>query len=395
MVFRPRALPLLTQVETTKGSTYVWTTFSEDQIDLNYQNPDLMIQMMQVMLDYALSGANLIRLDAIAYCWKKLGTPCLNLPETHALVKLIRLCLDFYAPGTRIITETNVPHVENIAYFGEGNEANLVYQFALPPLVFFSFRAGNAQKLNKWLSELENPPLSCRYFNFLSSHDGIGVTPVATVLEPHEKKQLEGWTLESGGRISYKDVGDGTRVPYELNINYLDAMASLQETDLVRARRFISAETLLISLKGVPGIYIHSLLGSRNNYEEMHDSGIARRINRGRIDFSALQQELKPGGHRQVIFDELLRRLRLRREHPALSVDAQQEVLTLDPRLVSFVRQSVGQHPQEKILVLVNVSDDNVKVGIPSAGWDLLADEKVETDILVLPGSCRWIVLNG
>ena len=391
-VFRPRALPLLTQVETANGSTYVWTTFSQDQIDLNYQNPDLMIRMMEVLLGYARSGASLIRLDAIAYCWKKLGTSCLSLPETHALVKLIRLCLDYFTPGTRIITETNVPHTENISYFGEGNEANLVYQFALPPLVFFSFRSGSAEKLTRWLTQLEEPPAGCRYFNFLSSHDGIGVTPVAMILDQDEKKQLESWTFESGGKISYKDLGNGTHVPYELNVNFLDAMATLEESDQLRSERFISAETLLISLKGVPGIYIHSLLGSRNNYEEMNSTGILRRINRGSIDLNKLQKELELGGYRQPVFDELHRRLRLRMEHPALRVDATQEVLNLDPRLVSFIRRSVCQTDPEKILVLVNVSDDFVDVEIAFAGWDFLAGERVESAAVVPPRSSRWIV---
>ncbi len=394
MVFRPRALPLLTQVETANGSPYVWTTFSSDQIDLNYQNPELMIRMMEIMLGYARSGASLIRLDAIAYCWKKLGTSCLSLPETHALVKLIRLCLDYYAPGTRIITETNVPHAENISYFGAGDEANLVYQFALPPLVFFSFRSGSAEKLTRWLTQLEEPPADCRYFNFLSSHDGIGVTPVAKILDPDEKKLLESWTLESGGKISYKDLGNGTHVPYELNVNYLDAMAALEESDQVRIERFISAETLLISLKGVPGIYIHSLLGSRNNYAEMHATGISRRINRGSIDLDRLQEELEPGGYRQPVFDELRRRLQLRMAHAALGVDATQEVLSLDPRLVSFIRQSVDQKAPEKMLVLVNVSNDFVEVGMPFAGWDLLAGERVESATAVPPRSSRWIVLD-
>ena len=82
-------------------------------------------------------GASAVRLDAIGFLWKETGTTCLHLPQTHAVIKLWRALVDHIAPGTRLLTETNVPHAENISYFGNGHdEAHLVYQFAFPPLVF-------------------------------------------------------------------------------------------------------------------------------------------------------------------------------------------------------------------------------------------------------------------
>lgn len=391
LVVRPRTLPLLTNVSTTSGEKHVWTTFSADQIDLNFSNPALLSQIVTILISYAKSGASLIRLDAIAYAWKKAGTRCLSLPETHALVKLIRLCLDYYTPGTRLITETNVPHLENISYFGDGDEANLVYQFALPPLTLFSFRSGDATKLMNWLQKLEEPPVGCSYFNFLSSHDGIGLMPVEGILDASEREFLEKSTLLSGGQISYKDRGDGTQSAYELNINYQDALAAADEPDEVRMERFVSAMSLLISLKGVPGIYIHSLLGSRNNYEELTATGLARRINRGSVDYAAFEKELSSGGNRQLIFTELKRRLSIRSEHPALSVNAEQQVVELDHRLISFTRIAPSG---EQILVLINVSDKTVQVDLQSSGLELISNLQVNHSIQVKARRSMWIQLS-
>lgn len=394
MVVRPRAIPLFTKVKTESSEKFVWTTFSSDQIDLNYRNPDLLIEMISILLEYAKSGASIIRLDAIAYCWKKKKSKCTSLPETHALVKLIRLCLDHYAPGTRIITETNVPHLENISYFGEGDEANLVYQFALPPLTLFSFRSGNAEKLMHWLMNLEEPPDGCMYFNFLSSHDGIGLMPVENILDEEERGFIEKCTLESGGRISYKDNGDGTLSPYELNINYQDALASIIESDAVRIERFLSAETFLISLKGVPGIYIQSLLGSRNNYFEMSTSGISRRINRGSLDYETLLNEFQIGRNRRIIFDELIRRLKIRSNHSALGVHSEQHPFSIDPALISFERRSTIPGCEESIIVIINVSDEDKSVFFDKSGLDLLTDQRKNNTFTISPRSSVWLLLD-
>ncbi len=149
-VTRPRALPLLTPFETPTGRVDVWTTFSDDQIDLNYANPDVLIAMIAVLLFYVEQGANLIRLDAIAFLWKQIGTSCLHLPQTHLIIQLLRDVLDLVAPGVILITETNVPQRENLSYFGDGtDEAQLVYQFPLPPLILHTLRTGDARRLTE------------------------------------------------------------------------------------------------------------------------------------------------------------------------------------------------------------------------------------------------------
>ena len=109
-VFRPRSLPLLTEFKTKNGNKKVWTTFSTDQIDLNYKNPDVLLYITDILLFYVTMGASIIRLDAIAYLWKESGTSCLHLPQVHGVVTLFRLIFDSIAPHVKIITETNVPH---------------------------------------------------------------------------------------------------------------------------------------------------------------------------------------------------------------------------------------------------------------------------------------------
>ena len=249
-VTRPRALPLLTEVQTESGPKHVWTTFSEDQIDLNFQCPELLAEIVDLLLMYADRGARYIRLDAIGFMWKELGTSCMHLPQTHQIIKLFKDILHVYAPKVRIITETNVPHQDNISYFGDdGDEADLVYQFPLPPLVMFSLLTANAKVLSEWMRTLELPSEKVTYFNFLSSHDGIGVRPVEGLLKKEELQILVDATLRNGGEVSYKDNGDGTKSPYELNINYQDALAGPDRPDRERIGKFLAAETIFAAEK--------------------------------------------------------------------------------------------------------------------------------------------------
>lgn len=388
-VTRPRALPLLTKFETAKGEKYVWTTFSEDQIDLNFKSVDVYLEVLDVLLTYASRGARFIRLDAIGFLWKELGTTCMHHPKTHEIIKSYRAILDEYMPGTLIITETNVPHEENISYFGNGDdEAQLVYQFPLPPLTMFSILTGNAEKLSKWADSLDEPKQGTTYFNFLSSHDGIGVRPVEGILNEEEKKVLLDNTLKNGGVISYKNNSDGSKSPYELNINYQDALASPDESDEIRINKFLVAETILLSMQGLPGIYVHSLIGSRNDYYGKETSGIPRRINREKININYLEKELNNSTNRKKIFDEILRRLKIRGEHKEFAPDSKQKILSLDKRVFALERISKNK----KITVLVNVSSDEVQLDIENKGLDIISEIYVDKKVNLNPLQCMWIL---
>jgi sucrose phosphorylase len=226
MVTRPRTTPLLTRFETALGPRWVWTTFGPDQVDLNYRNPEVLLRMLEVMLSYVERGAHLLRMDAVAYLWKEVGTSCVHLPQTHQLVKLFRDVLDEVAPTVAIVTETNVPHRDNISYFGDGrDEAQMVYQFPLAPLVLDAFARGDASRLTAWASSLDSPSERTAFFNFLASHDGIGVVPARDLLSESEIAGLARRVLAHGGQVSDKANPDGSVSPYELNATFFDALS--------------------------------------------------------------------------------------------------------------------------------------------------------------------------
>ncbi len=363
-VVRPRALPLLTEFASATGPRQVWTTFSADQVDLNFQNPAVLLATLEALLFYAQQGARFIRLDAIAFLWKEIGTPCLHLPRTHAVIRFYRAALNLAAPHVQLITETNVPHVDNISYFGDGHsEAQLVYNFALPPLVLHSLRAGTAEKLSTWAASLSLPSREVAFFNFLASHDGIGLNPARGILSDAEIDALVALATEHGGAVSYKNMPDGSRLPYELNVNYLDALSNpaAGEPDALAASKILAAHSILLSLAGMPGIYFHSLFGSRGDRAGAAASGIPRRINREKLEAAKLETELAGGNPLRVqIWAGLRRMLEVRRQTAAFHPHAEQRILNRDSRVFAVERQS--QNGGLPVLCLHNVTPQTVSL---------------------------------
>lgn len=389
-VTRPRALPLLTAFETAEGEKYVWTTFSADQIDFNYRDPEVLLEILDILLFYAAKGARFLRFDAIGFAWKEMGTTCMHLPETHALVKLMREVLEACVEGCTIITETNVPHLDNISYFGDGtDEAGLVYQFPLPPLTLYSFISQNAEKLSDWAASLAPTSPATTYFNFLASHDGIGMRPVEDILTPEERQKMVDVTLERGGQIGFRTLPDGSEAPYELNINYLDAIAGDETDEEKMAQKFMGAQCILLSVMGMPGIYYHSLLGSRNCYRDYEESGIKRRINREKLDLDALYEELHQDTLRSRVLNRYKALLKIRKVQDAFSPNSPQQVLKLDSRVFALVRGAL----EERILVLVNVSADSISLETAYTGKNLLNGEAVSGSIAMQPYEYLWIKL--
>ncbi len=366
-VVRPRITPLLTEFQTATGPAKVWTTFSADQVDLNYKNPDVLLAVLDALLFYAAKGARFLRLDAVAYLWKEPGTPCVHLPQTHRIVQLMRAVLDEAAPHVMLVTETNVPHAENISYFGDGkNEAQLVYNFALPPLVLQAFLTGNATELTHWARTLELPSEKVAFLNFLASHDGIGLNPVRGILAETEIEKLAERTLEHGGFVSYKALPEGAKAVYELNINYLDALSNpgTGEALELAARKLVTAHAIMLSLRGVPIIYFHSLFGSRGDRAGAVTSGVPRRINRQKLERTALEQELAdPATLRARVFSGLRQLIEARRAHSAFAPAAPQQVLELDTRIFGILRQS--RDGKQRMVCLHNVSGQHVCLALP------------------------------
>ncbi|WP_079476287.1 alpha-amylase family glycosyl hydrolase [Marinococcus halophilus] len=362
-VTRPRALPLLTKFETAHGPKHIWTTFSEDQIDLNYKNPDVTVKILELLLFYISKGAKMIRLDAIGFLWKEMGTTSIHLDQTHKMIQAFKIIIESIAPEVILITETNVPHKDNISYFGSGyNEAAMVYQFPLPPLTLHAFLTGNAKQLSEWADSLEETTEETTFFNFLASHDGIGVRPVEGILESEEVEKMIETVYEHGGKVSYKDNGNGRKSPYELNINYLDALSHPEDEQELKAARFLAAQTILLSMAGVPGIYIHSLFGSRNYHQGVEETGRFRTINREKMDRQTLEKELHDSESlRYQVFSQFKRLIDLRTNETAFHPNSPQEVLFLNDQVFAL-RRTNKDHPNEQILALVNVSDKEQEI---------------------------------
>lgn len=293
-VVRPRALPLLHSYNKNGKEVFVWTTFSEDQVDLNYKNEKVFLKVLDVLLFYISKGAKFIRLDAIAFMWKTIGTNCIHLEQTHQIIKLYRKIIELVAPQTVIITETNVPHDENISYFGNGDdEAHLVYNFTLPPLIAHSLHQQNTDSLHLWANSLELPSNKNCFFNFTASHDGTGLRPLQGIVSDNEINNLAKIAEEHGGFVSYKSNSDNTKSPYELNCNYMDLLTNPKLSDELRMQRFLLSQSVMIAIPGVPAVYYHSIFGSENYIQGVLDSGINRRINREKIVFPVLKETLK------------------------------------------------------------------------------------------------------
>jgi len=376
LVTRPRSLPLLTPFETADGLKYVWTTFSADQVDLNFANPDTLLDILDVILFYIEQGASLIRLDAIAYLWKEIGTTCIHLPQTHAFVKLLRAIVDEVSPGVLLITETNVPHEENVSYFGDGSdEAHLVYQFSLPPLIAHAIIRGSSRYLNKWASSLEFPSEHTSFFNFTASHDGIGVRPVTGILPDKELTILLERTRAHGGKISSKTNQDGSTSPYELNINYYDLLNNpdSKEPQMLKVDRFMASQAIMLMLKGIPGIYFHSLVGSRNFYQGVEETGHARAINREKLILEPFLHELQdPETLRYRVFHKYKTLLELRTKEKAFHPAGKQEILDLGNSVFAVSRTALDG--SEQILAIQNVTSQQVDIDISMSGLKVRND---------------------
>lgn len=416
-VVRPRALPLLTSFTTPSGEKKVWTTFSADQIDLNYKNPQVLLEILDILCLYVQHGATFIRLDAIAYMWKEIGTSCIHLPQTHAIIQFLREALNQIAPHVNLITETNVPHVDNISYFGNGyNEAQLVYNFALPPLTLHTFHTGDAKTLSAWAKTLTLPSDKTTFFNFLASHDGVGLNPARGILSNTEIDSLVKKTIEHGGLISYKHNADGSKSPYEMNINYFDALSnpnaissprtatratslhppsSASETLDLQVSRFISAQAIMLSMIGVPGIYFHSLFGSRNWSEGVKQTKHNRTINRQKCSFDELQKELNDENSlRAKVFKKYSALLKARKSSPAFHPHGKQKILEFHKSIFAIERTSADE--KFRVVCLHNVSSQKISFSTNyEFGIDLFANQKIQISKVNLePYQVMWLKIN-
>ncbi|RLC09376.1 MAG: sugar phosphorylase [Deltaproteobacteria bacterium] len=396
-VTRPRSLPLLTEFKKHSGrGVHLWTTFSADQIDLNYRSLDVLENMVQAMLFYVSQGAKIIRLDAIAYLWKEIGTPCIHLKQTHDMVRLFRRILDMVAPQVALVTETNVPHKENVQYFGDGSdESQMVYNFTLPPLLLYALTVGNARVLAEWIQTLSTPSPATTFFNFTASHDGIGVRPLEGVLPPSEIDRLADRVHRNGGHVSMRRRADGTESPYEFNITYFDALKDPGvANDPFHIARFLASQAVALVLPGVPAVYIHSLLGSRNWTAGVETTGQARTINREKLSADIVATELADSRSiRARVFQSYGNMVRVRVRRPAFHPGSGTQVHHIDDRVLTVQRVCRDQ----TLYALTNLSAEKLTMTLPNVEHglvltDLLSGRRFKAeDIHMAPYEVLWL----
>ncbi|MAS13538.1 MAG: alpha-amylase [Nitratireductor sp.] len=399
-VVRPRTHPLLRAFETDHGIKHVWCTFSHDQVDFDFSNPRVLFEFLDIIREHIERGVRTIRLDAVAFLWKEIGTRCIHLRQTHEIIRLIRLLCDYREEPIVLVTETNVPNVENLSYFGNRNEAHMIYNFALPPLLLHALLGGTSKYLNAWQMAMPPAQLGCAYFNFSASHDGIGLRPAEGLIPEEEILQVIDTVQGFGGRVSYYARPDGDR-PYELNVALFDAFAGTHEgIDNLQVERFLCSQAIVLGLEGIPAFYIHSLLATRNDYDGVEKLGYNRAINRKRLDYAMLRKELDdPNTLSARVLSRLKEMVRVRSAQPAFHPNATQFTLQLGEAFFGFWRQSLDR--AQSIFAVSNLTAEPRSIPsmalnlIEGDAWcDLLSGEPVAQlsgEIAFAPYQTRWI----
>ena len=403
-VTRPRASPLLQVYDTRAGPKNVWCTFSRDQVDWDFSNPDVLYEFVDIFVSYIERGASWVRVDAIAFLWKEIGTTCVHLPQTHAVVKVLRWVADQVCPGFKILTETNVPLAENLSYFGEGDEAHIVYNFPLPPLLTHALLTGSGQMLSEWCQSLPALPEGCTYLNFTASHDGIGLRPAEGILDEEALAQLIGCVKQFGGRLTQRQMPDGSQRPYEANISLFDALrGTVDGEDEWQVERFLLCQCLMMSLAGGPALYYNSILAAPNNLEGLAETGRNRTINRKKwtlaeIDAHLFQEEGESPAQR--VLDGIREMVTIRRAQPAFHPEAEQVCHAVDDRLFVLRRRAPSQH----VLCIFNLSAQPVTfrkddVGLqadasPEACFRQGAFENSSDAFFASPYAVAWFVIE-
>ena len=385
-IFRPRTSDILTKFQTINGPRYVWTTFSEDQIDLNFRNPAVLMRVMEGLLFYVRQGANIIRLDAVTYIWADPGTECVHLPETHEIAKLLRDVMDTVAPGVALITETNVPHEDNISYFGNGyDEAHMVYNFALPPLVLYTFYREDTTAISEWAQNLKEPSKAATFFNMLDTHDGVGLMGVKGILPKEDIDFLTQKAKERGALISYKMTENHTEEPYEINSTWWSAINGDdgKEDMAFQVKRHLASRSLALVLQGVPAAYVHGVMGTPNDHNLAKKTGVKRDVNRGIIDSTAFAEALKdPQSKNSLLRKSNSRLILIRTSQRPFHPHGDQQVLMISPNVFTVFRTS--PEGDQHILTMTNVTSRECHMEIPllelnmeeTRWYDLLSEKE-------------------
>lgn len=263
----------------------------------------------------------------------------------------------------------------------------MVYNFALPPLVLNTFYTGDTTKLSEWAANLEPVSELTTFFNFLDSHDGVGIMAVKNILSDEEINFLIQRAREHGAHISYKTDKDGEEVPYEINITWFSALCKDDNAEDIdfQVKKFIASRAIALILQGVPGIYLHSFFGTKNDLEQMINADAKRKINRTIVNYNTLVDELdNPDTLIAKISDNMKDIISIRTMQRAFHPNGAQNILKIRPEIFAVLRTSPQK--EQQILSLINVTDAQCHISIPmdtihifKQEWCNLIDQKKYT----------------
>ena len=364
-VVRPRDHRLLKKIKIFKRPEYLWRTFSPDQIDLNFKNPSVLIQFIKIMIHLINNGVTIFRLDAIAYLWKENRTKCINLKQTHQIIKLLRIIINLLNIQTTIITETNLPEKENLSYFGSNDEANWIYNFSLPPLLIHALLFENSSYLNKWSENLPNTKSGNSYLNFIASHDGIGIRPTEGLFNEKTLKNFLKRLKKNGSKFSYRKIQNKSKKVYEANITIFDALkkSDYDKKGEFYLERYVSAHAIMVSFEGIPAIYFNSIFGTSNDEAKFIITGNNRDVNRYKWNLKNITNKLKDNKTKQSIFyNKICNLLNIRRKQKAFHPNASRLNLDFGPKIYGFKR--ISKDKKQTIICITNLSSNIQKTKI-------------------------------
>lgn len=354
---------------------WVMTVFNRYQWDLNYSNPEVFIEMLGNLLRLVNLGVDVVRLDALAFMWKKLGTQSQNLPEAHALISLFRLCLQAIAPGVVFLAEAIVAPNEIIKYFGlgtmKGNECEIAYNAPLMSLLWDAIATTKTTLLYKNLYNLPKKPLEATWINYIRCHDDIGlgfedryIEEIGWGVKQHRKFLLDyysgniEWSPSKGEIFMYNPkTGDGRITGSCASLLGLEKALELKNKVKIKEAisKIIMMHGIILSYGGIPLIYAGDEIGTVNDYSYLSDLNKkedSRWINRPKQDWNVVAKLDAEISHHSEIFFALQGLIRVRKKNPVLA-DNNNLVLynSQNPHVLIYERTS---EKEEGILIVCN-----------------------------------------
>lgn len=358
---------------------WVMTVFHDYQWDLNYSNPDVFIEMVDIILFWANQGADIIRLDAVAFLWKKIGTTCQNEQEAHLLLQLMKDCCQVAAPGVLFIAEAIVAPGEIAKYFGEdaviAKECEIAYNATFMALLWDAVATKNARLLNQGIRSLPEKLDRATWLNYIRCHDDIGlgfsdddIWAVGYEPAPHRRFLVDYYTgayadSEARGKpFGRNDKTDDARICGSL-ASLAGLEAALEHHDhlgIDRAvERILLLHAMLMSFGGIPLLYYGDEIGALNDVsylEDMSKANDSRWIHRPRIDWEIAELRHTRGSIQARLFDGLKKMIAVRKMTPAFADFNNRELLHVsNPHLFVFLRTLPERG--ESVLIVANFDD--------------------------------------